>query len=317
MNGVAVYGHWGRPMTRLPSRGRRRRGVRAPGDGRGDWGLARRGTGEAVLRGLVRPRVLVQPRHPGRGTRPPPRRVRGVDPRPGRPVRAPRLRRRRRGDRLRGQPRGLPRRELRAQASRRVPAGDLPLGQLRPVGLARLGRARRGRLLQQPDGLRRPPRGRSPRLAALRSSACCWCAGRGSGRTRPARSSRPAASPGCSRPRASGASSTCGGTTSPTIGPPGARNSPITCHASADARRNDPPDRPAARHRGGLADARSRRWSRGSGRSPTPRATATGSPPSGSRSSRSTCATARPTSSSSTVWPTGTTSRASGSRRSR
>ena len=46
------------------------------------------------------------------------------------------------------------------------PLAHRPVGQLRPVGLGRLGRARRRRLLQQPDGLRAAPRRRPPRLAA-------------------------------------------------------------------------------------------------------------------------------------------------------
>ena len=50
------------------------------------------------------------------------------------PVHPARLRRRRRRSWSRGcEPRRLPRGELRAEARRRVPAGDLPVGQLRPV----------------------------------------------------------------------------------------------------------------------------------------------------------------------------------------
>ena len=47
-----------------------------------------------------------------------------------------------------------------------VPARARPVGQLRPLELGRLGRARRRRLLQQPDGLRRA------RWAATTSTGC-------------------------------------------------------------------------------------------------------------------------------------------------
>ena len=50
-------------------------------------------------------------------------------------------------------------------------------------------------VLQQPDGLRVPSGRRAPRVAARRGSACCSCAVRVGGRTRPVRSSRRGASP--------------------------------------------------------------------------------------------------------------------------
>ena len=154
---------------------------------------------------------------------------------------------------MRRQPRRVPRRELRAQARRRVPARDLHVGQLRPGGVGRLGRARRGRVLQQPDGLRQPPRRRPPRLAARADQPAAGVrAGPVGGHDRRARVDADA-SPACCSPRASAANSTCGGTTSRTIGHPGERNSPTICHASADGG-DHAPDRTAARHRGRLAD---------------------------------------------------------------
>ena len=132
------------------------------------------------------------------------------------------------------------------------PAGAVHVGQLRPLALARLGRARRRRLLPQPDGLRRAPRRRPSRLAALAGRACCSSAARASGRTRPARWTARARSPRCWSARESVMSSTSGGTTWPTTGRHGARNSPTICRASADARHH-PPHRPAPRHRGRLA----------------------------------------------------------------
>ena len=83
--------------------------------------------------------------------------------------------------------------------------------------------------------------------------------GQGNGRTPPARWSPRAGSPGWCSPRGSGARWTSGGMTYPTIGRHGAPSSRIICHGSADDRDDrPPPDRPAARHRGGLAEARSR-----------------------------------------------------------
>ena len=57
----------------------------------------------------------------------------------------------------------------------------------------------------------------------------------------------------CWTRRGCGASSTSGGTTSHTTGRAGERRSPTICHGSADARHRQAPDRPAPRHRGGLA----------------------------------------------------------------
>ena len=237
-------------------------------------GPARRRPHEALLRRVLRLRLVVEQLAPARGPRPRARALRVVDPRRGRAV-DPRRLRRRAGDRHgRRQPRRLPRGQLRAQAGRPVPARARPVGQLRPGHLGRVGRARRGRVLQQPDGLPRAHGRRPPGLAARAARASCSSAVRGSGRTRPARSRAPSASPACCRRRASATSSTSGATTSRTTGPPGVHNSPIICHGSADGR-DHAPDRDAARHRGGLADARSRRSSRASARSRTPRARAT------------------------------------------
>ena len=116
---------------------------------------------------------------------------------------------------------------------------------------------------------------------------CCSCAARASGRTRPARSSRRRRSRRCSAPRASATSSTSGDTTFRTTGRRGRRRSLIICPALSDVAS----DRPAARHRGGLAAAPSRRSSRGSRRSRGPHA----STRSGSSTSPSTCARSRAT----------------------
>ena len=90
-----------------------------------------------------------------------------------------RLRRAARDHHARLQPRRVPRGELRAQARARVPARDRAVGQLRPDHLARVGRAGRRDVLQQPDGLRGQSRGRSPRLAARAGEPCCWSSGQG------------------------------------------------------------------------------------------------------------------------------------------
>jgi esterase/lipase superfamily enzyme len=61
----------------------------------------------------------------------------------------------------------------------------------------------------------------------------CSSAARGSGRTRPVRSTRRSGSGRCSRRRASRSRSTCGATTCRTTGPPGAASSPTICQGSS------------------------------------------------------------------------------------
>ena len=132
------------------------------------------------------------------------------------------------------QPRRLPRRELRAQARRPVPARDLHVGQLRPGDLERLGRARRRDVLQQPARLRRAVRRRPPRVAALAAQPAAGLrpgpVGGHHGLARVHQAPRRA----CSPRRASATSSTCGATTSRTTGRPGAPRSPTISRGSAD-----------------------------------------------------------------------------------
>ena len=129
----------------------------------------------------------------------------------------------------RRQPRRLPRRQLRAQARRPVPARDLPVGQLRPGDLERLGRARRRGLLQQPARLRRAPRRRPPRLAARAAEPPAGLrAGHVGGHDRRAGEHQAPRRAARAR-RASATSSTCGATTSRTTGRRGAPRSPIIC----------------------------------------------------------------------------------------
>ena len=71
MNGVAHVRTLGPPGARVPGRARRRGRVRAARDGRRDRRPARGRAGEALLRGLVRRRVLVEPHDPARGARSP------------------------------------------------------------------------------------------------------------------------------------------------------------------------------------------------------------------------------------------------------
>ena len=161
---VIAYGHWGRPVLAFPSEQgpcwqyEERGMVDAIGS------LLESGPDQALLRRQLGRGHMAGARRPARGARSPARRLRGLDPRRGRPVDH---RRRRRGGRdpaHGSQLRGLPRGELRPQARRPVPDRDLPERRVRRVG-RRLGRARRRRLLQQPDGLRRPPPRRPPHLA--------------------------------------------------------------------------------------------------------------------------------------------------------
>ncbi len=228
-------------------------GLGEPGHGARARPAAGGGPAAALLRRRDRRRDVVGPLAPARGAGPPPRRVRGVGARRGRPAH-PRRARRRPGDpHLRRQPRRVPRDQLRAPPRRRVPARHRPVGQLRPLGLARLGRARRRHLLQQPDGLRPASRRRPPRVAARAAEPAAGLRpGHVGGHDR-ARSRARARSPGGSPRRGSGTSSTCGATTSRTTGRHGERRSLIIWRGSADGTRSHPPDRPAARHRGGLA----------------------------------------------------------------
>ena len=85
--------------------------------------------------------------------------------------------------------RRLPRRELLPEARRSLSGRDRHERRLRRLG-AGWRRARRSGLLQQPDGLRREPPWGPSRLAAPRRRPSSSSAGRGSGRTRPARSTR-------------------------------------------------------------------------------------------------------------------------------
>ena len=122
---------------------------------------------QALLRHLARRRLLVQPVAVDRGAVPPARRVRAVDHRLGAAVPLGRLRRPGGGRHDRRLDGGVPRADLRAPAGRPVPAVDQHVRQLRPVGLARLGRAGRGGVLREPHPLRARPGRRPPRLAAV------------------------------------------------------------------------------------------------------------------------------------------------------
>ena len=186
----------GPPGAGVPGRARRRRRVRAPRDGRRGRRPARGRPREALLRRLVRRRVVVEPRRSRSRSAPAATSVYEswiLD------QVVPFIR-----DDCGGaaevitcgvQPRRLPRRQLRAQARRRVPARDLHVGQLRPRRLGRLGRARRRPPTSTTRWTTSPTSAATTSTGCARSSACCWSAGRGSGRTRPARSSPPAGSP--------------------------------------------------------------------------------------------------------------------------
>ena len=132
------------------------------------------------------------------------------------------------------QPGRLPRGQLRAQAGRPLPAGHVLLRQLRPRVLARLGRARQRGVLQQPARLRGQPARRPPRLAARPGQPAAGVRPGPVGRHHRIAGQHQAVRRAARRARASGTSSTCGATTCPTTGPPGAPSSPITCHDSAE-----------------------------------------------------------------------------------
>ena len=160
--------------------------------------------------------VVVEPVAPARGARARARALRVVDPRPGRAVHP--ARHRRRDHHHRAQPRRLPRRQLRAQARRPVPARDLHVGQLRPVDLERLGRARRATYFNNPiDYVGHLDGDHLDWLRVAAEPAAGLRPGAVGGHDRLA-ASPPSGSPGCSPRRGSATSSTCGATTSPTTG---------------------------------------------------------------------------------------------------
>src|SRR4051794_15781219 len=160
---------------RLPLRERRGVGLGGPRDGGRPRPAARARPREALLRAFVRPRELDARGRAARGTRAAARPLRVVDADAPDAVRATGLPRGRRDGR-RLLLRRLSRCELLPQARRPLPARDLHERRLRRVGTG-WRRARRGCLLQQPDGLCREHRGRPPRLAAI--------AGVGAARLRP------------------------------------------------------------------------------------------------------------------------------------
>ncbi len=98
----------------------------------------------------------------------------------------------------------VPRPQLRVQASRPVPDRDLPVRQLRRGQLARLGRARRRDVLQQPGRLPAQPGRRPPGVAAQPGLHACSRSVRATGRpTRPGRCRRLARLPPYWRRKAS------------------------------------------------------------------------------------------------------------------
>ena len=279
---VLVYGHYGRPVLVFPAEG----GSAVDWDSQGDGARGRRPARGRPLQALLRRRVRLRR----------PRRLRVVGHRPGGAVHPRRPRR----------PAGHPHHRHAAWAPSTPPTSCSGGRTCSPPricmsGNYEFGAHRRGGRLP-----RRPPR-----LDPLaRELPAGLRAGHVGGHHRRAREHEAPRLAAAAR-RASRTSSTYGDTTSRTTGRHGARRSRIICPGSADGR-DATPDRTAARHRGGLA-ARVRDAARPArARSRTPPARPTTSTSSGSRSSRSTCATSRATTSSSTGSPTGTSSRASG-----
>src|SRR4051794_20646192 len=141
---VIAYGHWGRPVVMFPAEGGRA------------WELERHGMIDAVA-GLVdagRAKVYCVDSFDGQSWS---NRSIALEDRARAhgayeawllervvPFRQRRLRRAAGDDPDRRQPRRLPRGQPRAQARRPVPGRRMHVWQLRPLALARLGRARRG-----------------------------------------------------------------------------------------------------------------------------------------------------------------------------
>ena len=236
--------------ARLPIAGGAVLAVRGARDDRRDRRSDRRRPCEGLRRRQLRLRELAPRRPVARGTGTAARPLRGLDPQPGGAVH-PRGRRRRPGDHgHRRLLRRLPRRQLRAQARRPLPARDLPQRRLRRLGRRRR-RAGRRDVLQQPGRLRLAPRRRPPRLAPrpgqpparLRAGPVGGHDGRAREHEALRRPARREGHPPRARP----------------LGP--RRGARLARVARADRSSSAPvrsdgahtPDRSAARHRGGLA----------------------------------------------------------------
>ena len=130
---------------------------------------------------------------PARGAGAAARRVRAVDPRPGGALRPRRLRRPaddRHARAAASAPTTPP--TSRCAHAAPVPAGAVPVRQLRPGDVARLGRARRRRLLQQPDATTWRTCTVTTWTGCARAVTCCSWSARAPGRsTRPARCPAP------------------------------------------------------------------------------------------------------------------------------
>ena len=189
MNGVAVYGHWGRPVLAFPAE-------------RGDAGEFERhgmvgAVGDLLDAGRVKlycvdsfdSRDAGRTRHPARGARAAPPRVRVVDPRRGRAVRPVGLRRGGRADRVRRQPRRLSRRRTSRSSA---PTCSRSRSACRATTTRPRGTAGASAATPHTSTTRWTTSANSKAITSTgcaAGSACCSCAGRAGGRTRPARSS--------------------------------------------------------------------------------------------------------------------------------
>ena len=97
------------------------------------------------------------------------------------------------------QPGRLPRGQLRPQAGRPVPAGDVLLRQLRPRRRGTAGASGATRRTSTTRWTTWPTWPAITSTGCAASSACCWSAARASGRTPPGRCRAPGVSPRCSR----------------------------------------------------------------------------------------------------------------------
>ena len=325
------YGHYGRPVLVFPSEAGRRLGLREQRHDRRGRRPRRRRPGQVVLRRLAR-RVDAGPTAPcpieerARAARA----LHGLAHRPGGAV-----------DRRRRLAGGAGADHRRAAASapttRCTSPSSAPTWSPLAIGLSgnydvvapgTPGASAATRPTSPTPPTTCQPARRPPGLAARRSVSILLVVRPGALGDAPDRLAavHPAAGATCCRRRASAASSTCGDTTSPTTGRGGAASSPTTCrvllrHWLTDAPRPKEIDgRPTTDHLVGLLLGDEEDWPRAfeaiaapaRACSSTRRQPSTARHRAGHASSRSTCATRPATSSSSTGWRTGTTTRASG-----
>ena len=237
---VIVHGHYGRPVLAFPSE----RGSAHDFEGNGMvaavGGLIEAGRVKLYCVDSNDGGIVVQRLDLARGPRAHPRRLRGLDPRPRRPVHPRRPGRRTPEIVTTGCSMGaFHAANFALKRADRFPLALCFSGNYDPAAWGGWGERGEADVLQQPERLRRAPRRRAPRLAALAHQPAARLRPGPVGGHHGLAGEHPPAGRRAGRPRGSGMSWTCGGTTCPTTGRPGARSSRTIYRGSADDDRHD------------------------------------------------------------------------------